>query len=596
MKPLCLPYVRLTLALVLGLSVLLSCSSSKPAARTPDGLLPIDARTDELLRMSQQYLRLNNYTPAINLLNEASQRPLSRSTTAVLYLLGFAQQQSGGTEAALEAYQRLVSQFPQSQYVPEANYHKALLLLNRPEQREAALWLLLNLAERAERTDLRADATAAANQFLFDKADADFLTRYQEKVRASWRPRVTEALVHRLQRDGQPLAVQRVLMSYQKSGGELTTALRRLIGELPTAGGVRQSLRVAVVLPFLAMKQDSTFDVTSSAALEMLQGIRLAVDSMAYPGLTSVELKVLDSNDDSLEVALSLVNELKLFEPHIVIGDLRNRPSRALARAAAQYGWLHLVPISDADELITAATPNTVLANPSQGTTAERLGQHTRRWNPTGRVIVAHDPSAASRRLAERFTAQLAGTALRVEQRTLSNFKDLFIEQFKEFSARLRVDSADVVYLPIHNEEYISFALYRLSNDSVNVQVYGLDRWRSYTSLDPEMLSRLKAIVPDLYGEPDQAQSFERFRGMYVRAFRALPTTYSIQGFDVARMVLTAIGRSRPDATPLEALQSAPTFKGLNKPYRFGPGARDNQLVPLVEYRFGQASRVPQAE
>lgn len=582
---------------VLLLIGLMGCKSATPAVSRA-GELPLDAKAEDAFRLGTQYFRVNNWTQALNFFTQAAERPLHRMTTAARYMQALTLHNAGQADAALEAYQRLIVQYPQSQYVPEANYHKALLLIERPEQREAALWLLLNLAEQTERADLRADATAAADRFLFEQATVDFLLGYQKKVRASWRPRVTEALVYRLQREGAEAEWRRVISAYEKSGGTLTPALTRLAGTKPSAAGVRTQLRVAVVLPFAALKQDSTFDATSAAALELLQGLRLALDSLAYPGLADVDLRVLDSADDSLEVLRLVERELKPYEPHVVIGDLRNRPTRALARAAQQHGWLHLVPLSDADEFITAppADAGTVLVNPSQGTTAERLGQYVRRWHPGGRVIVAHDQSAASRRLADRFVAQVAGTDIRVVQRVLASYVPLAIDQFKELSGSLRVDSADAVYLPIHNEELVSFALFRLSNDSVNVQVLGMDRWRGYRSLDPEMLSRLRAIIPDLYGDADDVVGYERFRAMYLRAFRALPTTYAVQGYDLMRVLLTAVGRSRPDASPWQALQGLGSYRGLNKRYRFDARARDNQSVPLVEYRFGQAERVPFAE
>jgi ABC-type branched-subunit amino acid transport system substrate-binding protein len=581
---------------LLGLSItivalLVGCKSSAKAVATPKASVAKDPKAEDLFRLGNQYFRLKNYSEAASSFAQAAQRPLHSLTTVCLYLQGLSHQLGGARAAALEAYQRLQTQYPQSQYVAEASYHKALLLIEQPTQREAALWLLLNLAEGTSRPELKKDATAAADHFLFHQADIEFLAAYSKKVRGSWRPRVVEALALKLHQSGAAKELARVLDEYSKEA-TLTPTMLRLKGKLPTAAGTREQLRVAVVLPFRASLQDSTVDETAAVTLQLVQGMRLALDSLAYPGLSDVEIKVLDSEDDSLSVLRLVQSELVPFEPHVVIGDLRNRSTRALASAAQRYGWLHLVPLSDSDELLSEKS-STLLMNPSQRTAASALGAYVRRMHPASRVLVVNDASGTSRRLADSFISQIAGTDIRIRTQVVPAYAALAIDKFKDISASLRVDSVDVVYMPIHNEEFVSFALFRLSNDSANVQVIGIDRWRGYSSLDPQMLTRLHAIMPDLYGEASPDAAFDRFRSSYLRAFKALPTVYAIQGYDLMRVVLTAIGRSSPDQKPEAAVLGMRPIMGLNKSYRFVSGSRDNQAVPLIEFRDGVAVKLP---
>ncbi|MDX2063186.1 MAG: tetratricopeptide repeat protein, partial [Bacteroidia bacterium] len=119
--------------LLIGLMTLIG--ACKPGLTTTQAQAPAVPRNEvaeRFLAQGEAALQVRNYGDAAIAFDNAALQPFNQVTTAALYLSGLAYSYQAEYDRALEKFQQLISQYPESRFVEEANYEKAGILLRRP--------------------------------------------------------------------------------------------------------------------------------------------------------------------------------------------------------------------------------------------------------------------------------------------------------------------------------------------------------------------------------------------------------------------------------------------------------------------------------
>jgi ABC-type branched-subunit amino acid transport system substrate-binding protein len=576
---------------IVWLAVLYLCTARLFAQPAP----PEDKKALAAYTLGDKYFRAKNYNDAVNAFENGLKRPFNRLTTTLLYMDGLALFYNNQYELAIERFQKLANTYRKSLYVPEANYHKALAMLRLPDKHDGGVYLLLNLSEQSPSPTIKDNALNALQQHFFFEADTAYLRKYYDAVRASFKPLVMEALCYQLHKAGRNKEVQRLLAAFRQRNGALTPRLQKLVEE-PPVKPARTDVRIALLMPFMAAEQD-TLTQPARISLEILEGMRTALQQDSFPRIRSVSLLVVDTDADTARIDKQWREQVLPFKPDLVIGEYKNRQCAKIATLAEAAGIPQLVPLSPAEELILGKK-NIFLANPSQSTAARVMGEYARQRMGHSRFMVVYDESRASLRQADAFTEGARNPMGYVLRRRVSSSKDIAIVNMDEVSRHLQRVYYHAVFMPLTNEEVVSYGLFSFRRDSIdaNTQVYGMDGWQYYTSLDDETKQTWRTVISDPYYQGIDAAGYARFQRAYRSSFQAPPSKYAVQGYDIMRFVLNAYGQYKapietPEATngpppATEPLHRMLPFRGLNQYYFFG-GQNDNQRVQLLQYLDG---------
>lgn len=548
---------------------------------------PEDKKALELFNLGDKYFRAKNYTDAIRAFEDGLRRPFNKLTTSLLFMNGMALFYNAQYDDAVEKLQQLVSTYRKSVYVPEANYHKALAMLRLPDKRDGGLYLLLGLAEQNAAPTVKENAQRALQHHLFYERDTTFLRHYSDAVRESFKPLVMEARCYQLYKAGKNKELQRLLIAYAQKHGTLTPRLQKLKEEPPLSP--RQSeVRVAVLMPFMASETD-TLTQPALVSMELLEGMRVALQLDSFPSVRSVAMLVADTENDTARIDKIWREQVLPFKPDVVIGEYKNRPTAKLAALAEAANVVLMVPLSPSEELIQNRK-NVFLANPSQYTASRVMGTYARERMGHSRFMVVYDESRASLRMADGFTEGARNPRGFVLRRRISSSKDIAIINLDDVSSHLKQVYYHAVFMPLTNEEVVSYGLFSFRRDSIDVhtQVYGMDGWQHYASLDDETKQTWRTVISDPYFQGNDGMGYARFQRAYRASFQAPPSKFATQGYDIMRLLLNAYGRYNPAEgdPPGAVLHRMLPFRGLNQFYFFG-SENDNQRAQLLEYLEG---------
>lgn len=549
-----------------------------------------DKRTQELYVLGDKYFKAKNYDDAAKAFDEGAHRPFNKFTTSSVYMAGLAYFNLGQYERSVEYFQRIITSYRKSTFYQDALYHKGLAMLRIPAKREGGLYVLINLMEQSPSIPIKDEATKAVNKFLYYETDTTFLKKYFDSVRESVKSIVMEALCYQLYKAGKRKEVVKQLAIYEEKMGVLTQKLKKLAEE-PAVLARPSELRIAILMPFFAAETDS-IDPQALASLDLLAGIESAFENDSFATIRKINVLVADTESDTARIDKIWREQVLPFKPNVVIGEYKNRQSIKLATLAEASNIIQIVPFSPSEDIISGKR-NIFLANPSPYTSAREAGRYARENMGHNRFMVIHDESRASIRMADGFTEGAANPASFVLRRRISSSKDIATLNLDDVSHHLKQTYYHAVFMPIANEEVVSYGMYSFRRDSIDTrtQVYGIDGWQRYSSLDDETLRSFRTIVSDPYYQGVEPVRYSHFQRNFLNKYHTPPTKFAVQGYDIARFVVAAYNRNITSNLPGDVLRKMPPFQGLNQSYFFN-GKNDNQRVQLLEYLDGDVFRV----
>lgn len=554
------------------------------------GQLKKDKKAEQYFSEGVKKLNAKDYAAAAKSFQNVAQRDFNRVTTAAIYMAGLAYFYQDDYERSISKFQYLINTYPKSQYVDDATYHKALLMIDSPENRMGGLYLLTKLHREARTKEMRQDAINAFKYFLYVSASSSFLKEYYGFAKTEYTAMVLEALCYRLYEERKFDELTEYLRSYEKAAGELSYRLKSFEIKKQAREIEADVIDVALVLPFQAHKQYPELTSISLWSAEMLAGMQVALDMKKDMTPVGVRLKVFDSEKSDQRLNELIASDLNAFSPDFVIGEILNKPSKELADFSESKKAAQFIPLSPVESLVQKKK-HVFLANPSMRTQISGLANYAIKELELEKIMVVTESSNLSRIQADFFCEAVAQNKLSCVERTVAEDYQTEGNIISFIIQDLKARDFDAVFLATSDETLISYFTNSMKRNNAEVQLLGVSNWGQLELADARILSDFNTIFVDSYYPNNDILNKSKFEKAYEKRFNKPPSEYSFRGYDLISYILYCSGNKPEQSDYTKAIRDAAPYRGLVQNY-FYRKANDNQSVQLLQYQEGIIEKI----
>jgi len=341
------------------------------------------------------------------------------------------------------------------------------------------------------------------------------------------------------------------------------------IGDAPAAGQPYpgQFYSLAILLPFLTDQAEADSRIVpekSDLALQFYGGASLALKKLSEEEGLNLTVDVLDTRVNDADFQRLLSNP-RLSKAQVIIGPVRSTHVSLMAERIKQSRQILVSPESPNMEL-TSQNPDFVQINPSLRTHCNAIARYVlQRNNPEAITLVSKHRE--SDRLPYFQQANRAGNkpfAELIVSDDLTSFDRIDLRPY------LRSGRKAVFILPTWaSQSFVMAFLQKLRSvkGSVDVEVYGMPQWQSFTSIEPEYFDELNVHISSAYYVDRNSAEARAFRQIFYDAYGTIPGEDAYKGYDVAMFtgrMLKRYGLSFP-----QQLAAAEPFTGMHTRFQF---------------------------
>ena len=294
-------------------------------------------------------------------------------------------------------------------------------------------------------------------------------------------------------------------------------------------------LKIAMMLPFKAgrdsldFKNDRLLNITS----DFYFGAMVALDSLKKQGL-SVHTVIYDTeNDARVSDRLARLPEMKQFDA--VIGPLFLSNLQRVSNNLKSSDPLLVSPISSKDHSMIDNV-NLVQDKASIDQLTDEMLEYIKKTHENQNLIILKNTTDKSKHIYERIRNDIDQLA-DGEEVIVMEPKDGYIdpELFRVF--RDTLDRGIVNWFLVTDDEpaFLGDVFNNLGvfPEADSLVVFGFEKSRNHEKIDNNFLSRVHFHYPTPVFVDMNSEGYKNFESMYRRRYKALPTDYSIEGFDV---------------------------------------------------------------
>jgi ABC-type branched-subunit amino acid transport system substrate-binding protein/LysM repeat protein len=326
--------------------------------------------------------------------------------------------------------------------------------------------------------------------------------------------------------------------------------------------------------------------------LDFYQGAMLAIDSMKNAGL-SLNLWVYDTNRSSLK-SQSLLQEKGLKEADLIVGPIYPETIKPVSEFARENKIPIVSPLSTNNYLLSN-NPYLIQVNPSFQTQLKEFSNKVN-FCDNRNIVIIHDADSTNDGMLNSFKELIKSRIQQCNDADQIHFKEVSYspgspmpEIQEKISHSLVYEKENLIIVPSNNEAFVVDLLGNLHTLATYynypISLYGFPRWQRFKSvqLDYYYQLQLHLFTPfhTNYSNPNVKEFVEKYRVKY----RAEPSMFSFQGYDVFLYFLSALneyGSEFRDCLPnhkINLLQSEYSFTktGANDGY-------ENSSVYLIKY------------
>ena len=374
------------------------------------------------------------------------------------------------------------------------------------------------------------------------------------------------------------------------SGGGAISRVAAKDSDAVTQRPPSKKIAISLLLPFHSAEYDESdrekylsgiqdLNSRSELAIQYLQGVRLAADSLSQRGL-SVQLHVYDIDEgDSTQIAKLLKLPL-LAKSDLIIGPFFGNVFGLFADFAAK----HHIPIVSpliAQNRILFNNPWVVKPTPSNLAQVEALSKYINQKYSQANVLVVNSALSKDVPLVK---AALVGLGSKV------GAKDSAREAkgFTGLSVLLQSDNPNIVFIPSTNQSFVTEMLTRLHplREKYAITVFGMANWTEFENIDVEYFNNLKVHLPSLNFTDFESHKVKHLRDDYETQYSAEPSTIYFQAYDLLNYLAPLIAQygseclKKMPGHPYNGLQLGFDFFQINAENGF-----ENKCVHLLEYK-----------
>lgn len=294
-------------------------------------------------------------------------------------------------------------------------------------------------------------------------------------------------------------------------------------------------LKIAMMLPFKASRDslDFKYDRLLNITSDFYFGAMVALDSLKKQGL-SVHTVVYDTENDA-RVSDQLARRPEMKQYDAVIGPLFLSNLQRVSNNLKSSEPLLVSPISSKDHSMIDNV-NLVQDKASIDQLTDEMLEYIREKHESQNLIIINNTTDKSKHIYERIRKDIDDMAAGNEVIVMEP-KDGYIdpELFRVF--RDTLDRGIVNWFLVTDDEpaFLGDVFNNLGvfPEVDSLVVYGFEKSRNYNKIDNNFLARVHFHYPTSFFVDMYSDEYRSFESMYRRRYNALPTDYSIEGFDI---------------------------------------------------------------
>lgn len=564
----------------------------------PNAVNKIDERAENLVALGKRYLKTGNYLDAALSFEHATERPKNRLSSISLYYAGLSYYFVKEHSESEKYFKRLGREYPRSQYLDDARYHRALISLEKPgtNDREKGLDQLFRLMKETRDAELKNQILESLRYFMYEVLEPKFLNYYYIFLDDPYQHLMVEALCHKWDKQGDAYAVLKRIEEYESSGQALSPYLKELKAKY-SSGKQRNihQLKVALVLSFNLQLTDTAHAVPSKSkkSLEFYHGVKLALDSMARSMPTRIDLKVVDTQGDTASLQ-GIFEELEAFQPDVIIGEIRTSLVERIVEWSEKRQIVNLIPRNPIGEF-SAQKRFAFLTHPSLTNGASGMANFLVKERNMKKFLVFNDHYYSSEKCAKGFTDAIE--ALTEEFGTSVTTKSLPFEyetmtkSLPKYIRTLKGLNYDAVYVPVQNEEVAGLIISELNYHKIKTQVVGSSNWEGFNIIDSDVKTRFNLLFPSYYFPKNDSLGMYDFRNHCLEQFYYMPSKYTVFGYDIMMFLLKTIKEGDRLKSIADLIREAPRHQGLHHDFYFD-NQQGNIALNIVKFLDGRIDKV----
>ncbi len=294
-------------------------------------------------------------------------------------------------------------------------------------------------------------------------------------------------------------------------------------------------LKIAMMLPFKAGRDslDFEYDRLLNITSDFYMGAMVALDSLKKQGL-SVHAVVYDTENDA-RVSDRLARRPEMKEYDAVIGPLFLSNLERVSNNLQSSDPLLVSPISSKDHSMIKNL-NLVQDKASIDQLTDEMLEYIKKKHQDENLIIIKNTTEKSEHIYERIRNDIDALADGGEVIVMEP-KDGYIdpELFRVF--RDTLDRGIVNWFLVTDDEpaFLGDVFNNLGvfPEVDSLVVFGFEKSRNHDKIDNNFLTRVHFHYPTSVFIDRKSDGYRSFESMYRRKYNALPTDYSIEGFDV---------------------------------------------------------------
>jgi len=294
-------------------------------------------------------------------------------------------------------------------------------------------------------------------------------------------------------------------------------------------------LKIAMMLPFKASRDSLDFnnDRLLNITSDFYFGAMVALDSLKKQGL-SVHTVIYDTENDA-RVSDRLARRPEMKQYDAVIGPLFLSNLQRVSNNLKSSDPLLVSPISSKDHSMIDNV-NLVQDKASIDQLTDEMLEYIKKTHENQNLIILKNTTDKSQHIYDRIRNDIDQLA-DGEEVIVMEPKDGYIdpELFRVF--RDTLDRGIVNWFLVTDDEpaFLGDVFNNLGvfPEVDSLVVFGFEKSRNHEKIDNNFLSRVHFHYPTPVFVDMNSQGYRSFESMYRRRYKALPTDYSIEGFDV---------------------------------------------------------------
>jgi branched-chain amino acid transport system substrate-binding protein len=341
----------------------------------------------------------------------------------------------------------------------------------------------------------------------------------------------------------------------------------------------------AVIGVMLPLESDFTGKYTSKSAIEILEGIKFAINDFNQDRTDKVGLIIRDTKKDPDEIE-KIRDEFVSYSSMVaIIGPIFSSEVRVALEEFDDYDIPIISPTATDDDL-TGMSRNFFQANPSFSVRGKVMAQYLY-YSENKRVFsVMNSIQSYSPILAASFISEfdeLGGKVIKRES-FRNDSMNFSIPVSKIYADSLLIEG---IYIPLSDNSVTPFIFSELSKYPIKIPLYGNQDWFTAKGFETASGSSNNLTFTSDYYVDFNSEAFESFSIQFVDITGNDVNRNVLYGYDTAKYLLTAIRNSEPGRKNLVAkMISGMVCSGLHNNISFD-SRRVNRFLNIVRYEDG---------